>query len=452
MTCTCLPDRRAAAALGILLALTGPLRAEPAAATPPPNPRRPSLILIVADSLGYGDLGCYGQSRIKTPHLDRMAAEGVRFTSFYAASPAGATARAALLLGRDSGHLEIADDGAASLPFGAPTLAEILKTSGYHTGCLGEWGLGGEGSVNVPPKRGFDEWAGTLTAAEAQTDFPEYLWRFDPPGEAKTGYDGKLVFARNAHSLKGQSASDLLTTAALNFIQINKPDQFNRHRPFFLQVNYALPRVNNLDSAEPYELEPWPRAEKYQAAAIARLDADIGRILEQLKTLKQESNVVVVVTGAGEPGEPKFHKRAGPFTAGGLREGGLRVPLLVWSPGKVKTGEENFLPCATWDILPTFAEIARAQTPERVDGISLWQQLQGRAQSQRHEFLYWELHTNGLPQAVRVGDWKAVRPEAGKPWELYSLTADRTEKTDLVDKHPEVIAQVEAHLKSRRQP
>lgn len=456
MTCNFLSAARAAlGALGIFLTAAVPLRAQPAANTSAPTPRRPSIILIVADGLGYGDLGCYGQLNIKTPNLDRMAAEGVRFTSYYAGSPATAPAQAALLLGRDSGHLGIQDDGAVTLPLGAPTLAEILKDAGYHTGCLGAWGLGGEGSVNVPQKRGFNEWVGLLTAAEAQTDFPTYLWRYDPPGEAKSGYDGRLTFPQNANGAKGQSASDLFTTAAMNFIKLNQPDQFNRHRPYFLQVNYALPRVNNLDSAEPYELEPWPRAEKYKAAAIARLDANIGKILERLKTTRQESNTVVLVTSttgprAGGGVDLKYHRSAGSFSDGDLREAGLRVPLLVWAPSQIKTGEENYQPCAAWDILPTCAEIARAVTPERVDGLSLWQPLQGRPQPRRHEFLYWELHTNSVPCAVRMGPWKAVRAKPGQPLELYSLVADRAEKTDLAIKHPEIIAQMETYLKKGR--
>lgn len=456
MTCHFSPATRAAVcALGIFLTARVPLRAQDATLAPQPNPRRASIVLIVADGLGYGDLGCYGQQRIKTPNLDRMAAEGVRFTSFYAGSSATATAQAALLLGRDSGHLGIHDDGAVALPLGAPTTAEILKETGYHTGCIGEWGLGGEGSVNVPQQRGFDEWVGQLTGAEAQTDFPEYLWRHDPADDGNPGYTGKLTFPQNANGAKSRSASDLFTTAAMNFIRINKPDKFNRQRPFFLQLNYALPRVNNLDSAEPYELEPWPRAEKFKAAAIARLDANVGKILERLKETGQENNTIVFVTSAAGPRggdgvDTKFHHSAGLLSDGALGEAGIRVPLIVWSPSKIKAGEENYQPCAAWDILPTFAEIARAVTPERADGFSFWQPLQGRPQPRRHEFLYWELHTNGLPCAVRMGDWKAIRLKPGQPLKLYSLTADRAEKIDIAAKQPEIIARMEAYLKTGR--
>ena len=220
--------------LGIFLAATQPLFAQNATNSPPPNPRRPSIIFIIADGLGYGDLGCYGQRNIRTPNLDRMAAEGVRFTSFYAGSPVGAISRAAVFLGRDARHL----GNSETLPPDAPTVAELLKTSGYRTCYVGEWLLGGEGSANVPQKRGFDEWAGLLTAAEARTDFPEYIWRYDPPGDGRKSYDGKVFFAQNEHGVKGRSISEIYTTAALNFIKYGKPDEFNRHRPFFLCLAY----------------------------------------------------------------------------------------------------------------------------------------------------------------------------------------------------------------------
>ena len=216
-----------------------------------------------------------------------------------------------------------------------------------------------------------------------------------------------------------------------------------------------------MDSSEPYELEAWPKAEKFKAAAVARLDASIGKILDRLKELKQESNTIVLVTSDTGPSasggvNPKHHRSAGPFSgsAGGLREGGLRVPLIVWGPGKIKSGEENYLTCGAWDILPTFAETARAQLPENIDGISFLSPLQGRPQLNRHEFLYWQAATtNGLQQAVRLDDWKAVRPAPGQPLELYNLAADIAETSDIATNHPEIVAKMEACLKAgRHQP
>jgi arylsulfatase A-like enzyme len=447
--------RHLACLLGFFLATTLSLPAQTATNEPPPNPRRPNILLVIADGLGYGDLGCYGQRNIKTPNLDRLATEGVRFTSFYAGSPVSAVSRATLLLGLDAGHLGGTDDSVVTLPVGAPTVAEMLKAAGYRTAYVGEWLLGDNSSVNVPQKRGFDEWAGLLTAAEAQTDFPPYVWRYDPPGNGKELYDGKVEFGQNRNGLKGKSASDLFTTAATNFIIYSKPDHFNRQRPFFLCLAYALPRVCDLDSAEPYELEGWPKAQEFQAAAVTKLDADIGKILDRLKQFKQESNTIVIVTSASGPPvtsatDLKFHRRTGPLSSGTLGEGDLRVPLIVWGPSKIKAGDENYLPCAAWDLLPTLAEIARAQLPDKTDGLSFLPPLQGLPQLRRHEFLYWQTATtNGLAQAVRVDDWKAVRSAPGAPLELYSLTADRAETANVATNHPDLVAKIEKYLKTR---
>ncbi len=421
---------------------------------PPPMPRRPNIILIVADGLGYGDLGCYGQLNIKTPNLDHMASEGVRFTDFYAGSPSSATARAALLTGRDAGHLKISDDAIATLPDGAPTIAEILKQSGYATGCLGEWNLGH--SVNTPPKRGFDEWAGLLTAADAQTDYPEFISRFDPPHAGVGGYDGVMQISQNEHGAKGLSINELFTTAATNFAKLNRPDQFNKYRPFFLMLNYTLPRVRDLADAAPYELEGWPKAEKFKAAAITRLDANIGVILARLHELGQESNTFVFVTSDGGSRkangiDPKYHKSAGNFRGNGgeLLEGGLRVPLIVWGLGNLKAGEENYQPAAAWDLFPTLVEIARWGLPEKVDGLSLLPLLRGKPQPRRHEFLLWETYPERA-QAVRFEDWKAIRNKPGKSLELYSLKADPTEKYNVAKDHPEIVAKIDAYLKTVR--
>ena len=420
---------------------------------PPPMPHRPNIILIVADGLGYGDLGCYGQRNIKTPNLDHMASEGVRFTDFYAGSPNSGTARATLLTGRDAGHLKISDDALATLPADAPTVAEILRQAGYATGCLGEWDLGQ--SANTPPKRGFDEWAGLLTATDAQTDFPEFISRFDPPHAGVEGYNGPMQISQNEHGVKGLSINQLFTTAATNFAKFNKPDQFNKYHPFFLMLNYTLPRVHDLADAAPYDLEGWPKAEKFKAAAITRLDANIGVLLARLYELGQESNTIVFVTSDGGPRknggiDPKFHKSAGNLRGDGeLLEGGIRVPLIVWGLGNLKSGEDNYQPAAAWDLFPTFIEIARWSPPEKIDGLSLLPPLQGKSQPRRHEFLFWETYPDRA-QAVRFGDWKAIRTKPGKPLELYNLKADAAEKSNVAKDHPEIVAKIDAYLKTVR--
>jgi len=415
--------------LGIFLAGILPVPAQNATSMPVAMPRRPSIILIVADGLGCEDTGCYGLRDVKTPNLDRMAAEGVRFSSYYAGSPFKFPARAALLTGRDAGHLASPSDTEIFLPNDGPTLAEVLKSTGYHTGCVGEWDLAGEGSLNVPQRRGFDEWAGFYTEAEADAEFPAYLWRYDPPKAGLNGFDGKMEMSQNENGAHGASANDIFTTAAMNFIKINQPDQFNRHRPFFLFLGYPLPRGGHDE-------------------AVARLDAGIGKILDTLKGLKIDSNTMVFVTS--DTSSWKKNNRAADAPEG-LRDAGLRVPLIAWCPSKIRAGEENYLPVAAWDILPTFAEIAHAEKPDNCDGISFLQPLLGRPQLNRHDFLYWEIHSEGgRQQAARMGDWMAERPAPGQPLELFSLKADRAERTDLAKEHPELVSQFEDYLKTRQ--
>jgi arylsulfatase A-like enzyme len=415
--------------LGVFLAGILPLPAQNTTSIPAGVPRRPSIILIVADGLGCDDVGCYGLRDVKTPVLDQMAAEGVRFSSYYAGSPYKFPARAALLTGRDTGHLASPGDTEVFLPNDAPTVAEILKNAGYHTGCIGEWDLASEGSLNVPQRRGFDEWAGFYTDAEADAEFPPYVWRYDPPNAASSGYDGKVEMPQNENGGKGRSANDIFTTAAKNFIRINMPDQFNRHQPFFLFLGFPLPRGGH-------------------DAAVAGLDAAVGKIFAALRDLKIDSNTMVFVTS--DTGSWKKNNRTVDAPEG-LRDADLRVPLIAWCPAKFRAGEENYLPVAAWDILPTFAEIARAEVPDHGDGISFLQPLLGRPQLNRHDFLYWEIHPpGGRQQAARMGDWVAERPAPGQPLELFSLKADRAQRTDLAKEHPDLVSQFEDYLKTRQ--
>jgi arylsulfatase A len=413
--------------LGIFLAGALPVHAQ--TNQPPARPRRDSIILVLADGLDCNDLPCYGGRPGRTPNLDRLAAEGVRFTGYYAGSPFKFPARAALLTGRDAGHLRGPADTEVFLPNDGPTLAEVLKAAGYHTGCVGNWGLASERSLNVPQRRGFDEWAGFYSDAEADDEYPGYVWRYDPPRAGLQGYEGRVSFSQNDGGYHGESARDIFLTAATNFVKINKPEQFNGHRPFFLLYASTLPRGGKAD-------------------AVAKLDADIGTLIDTLKDLHIESNTLVFVTS--DTGAWKKQANRATNAADGLREAGLRVPLLAWCPSKIRANEENYLPCAAWDLLPTFAEIGRGTRPDNCDGISFLQPLLGRPQLQRHEFLYWETHPEtGRQQAVRMGDWKAERSAPGRPLELFNLKADDAEKTNVAGDHPEVVKQIEDFLKTR---
>src|ERR1039458_3976584 len=279
--------------------------------------RKPSIIFILADDLGYGDLGCYGQTKIKTPNLDRLAAEGMRFTSFYAGSTVCAPSRCALMTGLHTGHAIIRGNATVALRAQDLTVAEVLKPAGYRTALIGKWGLGNPNTTGVPQKKGFDEFLGYLDQVHAHDYYTDYLWRYDPPGNTKPGYDGRIEFAENRGGKKVVYVDDLFTQAALNFVSLNKPEPFNNFRPFFLYLAYTIPHANNeegqrtgngmqVPSAAPYPDEPWPQPEKNKAAMITRMDADIGRLMDKLRALKIDDNTVVFFSSDNGP-----HKEGG---------------------------------------------------------------------------------------------------------------------------------------------
>jgi arylsulfatase A-like enzyme len=459
-----------AAIILVLLAAAGsPSAQETPDNSPPPAPRRPNIVLILADDLGYGDLGCYGQTRIQTPNLDKLAAQGIRFTSCYAGSSVCSPARAALMLGQHTGHLNIRGNvRPTTLLPNETTVAQVLQDSGYRTGLIGKWGLADAGQPGVPQKKGFAEFLGYLSNFEAHDYYSEWLWRYTPAVAGVNGYDDRQHFSANAGAKRGLYLPDLFTKAALSFIKINKPDQFNRYRPFFLCVSYNLPHANNeegkrtgngmqIPSDAPYSGEPWPQPEKNKAAMITRLDAEVGRIMDQLATLQLLTNTVVIFTSDNGPHaeggvNPKFHNSSGALRGQkrDLYEGGIRVPMIVHWPAWVKPGQVSDFPFAHWDFLPTAADIGMTKPPKGIDGISVFPLLTGQAQTNQHDFLYWEFHERGFQQAARHGDWKAVRPQAEEPLELYNLKTDLGEKVNVAAKNPEVVAKFEAYLKTAR--
>lgn len=433
--------------------------------SPPPAPRRPNIILIVADDLGYGDLGCYGQKRIQTPHLDQLAADGIRFTSCYAGNTVCAPSRAALMLGQHTGHAYLRGNSQKlPLPAGAPTVARLLHDAGYRNAMIGKWALGDEGTTGLPEEQGFDDVLGYLNQTHAHDYYAERLWRHDPG----TGFHDWIMLYGNGGARKGEYTHDLFTTAALNFVKKNRPDQFNRYRPFFLYLAYTIPHANNeegkrtgngmqVPSDAPYSAEPWPQPEKNKAAMITRMDADIGRLLDQLKQYKIDTNTVIFFTSDNGPHaeggvDPKFHQSAGPLRGikRDLYEGGIRVPMIVRWPAQIKPGQVSDSAWANWDFLPTAADIAMTKPPPGIDGISVMPLLVTGQQTNRHEFFYWEFHERGFQQAARMDNWKAVRPQAGEPLELYDLKTDLGEKQNVAPKNPEVVAKFEAYFKTVR--
>src|SRR5438270_3453062 len=368
--------------------------------------RRPNIIFILADDLGYGDLGCYGQTKIKTPNIDKLAAEGMRFTNFYAGSTVCAPSRACLMTGLHAGHGLIRGNKDLSLQPGDFTVAALLKQYSYHNALIGKWGLGDEGSPGVPQKQGFDDFAGYLNQTHAHNYYTDYLIRCDP----KTGFDGREELVANRGGKHGVYVPDLFARAVTNFVGINKPDSLNGFRPFFLYFATTVPHANDeegtrtgngmqVPSDEPYSSEAWPQVEKNKAAMITRMDADIGRLMTRLAELGLENDTIVFFSSDNGPHkeggvDPKFFQSSGPFRGikRDLYEGGIRVPLIVRWPGKIKAGQVIEAPWAFWDFLPTAADLAHARVPEKVDGISMLPTLLGRPQTNRHEFLYWQFH------------------------------------------------------------
>ena len=451
-----------------LVGAVGSVLADQPSTTPPPGNHstaaKPNIIFILADDLGYGDLGCYGQTNIQTPNLDKLAAEGIRFTDFYAGSTVCAPSRCSLMTGLHTGHSWIRGNGTQALRPEDLTVAELLKAAGYHTGLIGKWGLGNEHSSGLPQKKGFDEFAGYLDQVHAHDYYTSYLWRHDP----RTGFDGQQPLYENLAGKKGLYTHDMFTTAALNFVRINKPDRSNKYQPFFLYLAYTIPHANNeegqrsgngmqVPSDAPYSSEPWNQVEKNKAAMITRLDADVGKLMDKLKQLKIDESTIVFFSSDNGPHkeggvDPSFFRSSGPLRGikRDLYEGGIRVPLIVRWPGQIKPGLLNQQPWAFWDFLPTAAALAETRAPANLDGISILPSLLGQTQTNRHEFLYWEFHERGFQQAIRMGDWKAVRPQADEPLELYDLKNDLGEKKNVAADHPDVVAKMEQLFKNAR--
>jgi arylsulfatase A-like enzyme len=413
----------------------------------PPAPRRPNILLIVVDNLGYGDLGCYGQTKVKTPNLDKLASEGIRFTSYYAGSPNDEASRASLFTGLEPRHID--SSFSHPLPMNAVTVATVLQEIGYHTGLMGEWNLGDTAPVE-PNTKGFVEFGGYLSQAHARDYFTESLYRQD----TTTGSNRVLSLSENWNGAHGLYVPDLLGQAAANFININVPDRVNRYRAFFLCLAYPVPHNGSVSKESPYADEPWTQAAKDRAAMISHLDQNVGYVLNALVKLKIDTNTVVIFTSIGGPQQegamdPKFFGSAGPLRgeAGSVYEAGIRVPMIVRWPARIKAGQVSDHPWAAWDFLPTAADIAMMNAPKEIDGISILPVLVGKGKTNVHENFYWSSQGDSPQQAARMGDWKIVQLGSNAP-ALYDLKKDIGEKDDVAGKNPDVLKKMEALLGS----
>lgn len=423
------------------------------------QPRKPNIVFILADDLGYGDIGPYGQRQILSPNLDRLAAQGVKFTNACAGAAVCAPSRSVLMTGLHTGHTAVrANAGTIPIRDEDVTLAEVLRGAGYRTGGFGKWGLGDAESAGVPTKQGFNEFFGYLHQTHAHTYFPDFLWH----------NDRKHALPGNANGGRAEYSADLIADRSLEFIRAN------RDQSFFLYAAFTLPHGRfEVPNDEPYSGRDWPDEEKKFASMVTRLDGHVGRIMALLDELKLDRDTVVFFSSdnggvSGEGHDVKRFSSNGPFRGqkGTLYEGGIRVPMIVRWPGRVAAKTTSDAPWGFWDVLPTLAELAGTRPPGGLDGVSMAPVILGdRAAPQRpsgREFFYWEhlqfnrqasaLRPEAMIQAVRMGDWKAVRPRPGAPLELYDLAHDATEANDVAARHPGVVSKIESYLTTARTP
>lgn len=436
--------------VALVLAAGGIAAAEDAASEPP------NIIFIMADDLGYADLGCYGQKRIQTPNIDRLAAEGTRFTQCYAGAPVCAPSRCVLMTGRHMGHATIrgnkgqnapSHDGEANrVPLRSDdvTVATLLKQAGYVTGVTGKWGLGEPGSTGLPNDHGFDEWFGYLNQRHAADYYTDYLWQNK---ERKT-IEGNLGGQRAVYS------ADLFSEFSLEFIRKNQAT------PFFLYLATTIPHKNlEVPDLGAYADEPWTEEAKTFATMVTRLDMQVGKILAMLEELDLEQETMIFFTsdnGSAEGWEGTFDS-GGPLrdTKYSLYEGGIRTPMIVRWPGKVPAGATSE---AVWyfaDFLPTVAALTHVRVPVPVDGVDVTAALLGTPKELPERFLYWEIpegDSKPLRQAVRWKNWKAVRHGSDDKLELFDLSTDVGESNNVAVRHPEVTQRIRDFLKTARTP
>jgi arylsulfatase A-like enzyme len=467
------------------------------------EPQKPNIIYILADDLGYGDLGCYGQKNILTPNLDRMAEEGMRFTSHYSGSTVCAPSRAVLMTGLHTGHApirgnkEIMPFGQYPLQYGTVTFPKILQEAGYATGAFGKWGLGAPDSEGTPSLQGFDRFFGLICQRRSHFFYPEFLFNDEPGRPVERVYlEGNKVMDASREGFerpgsgppleRGQYSADVMINEALSFI-----DQ-NRNGPFFLFIPTQIPhaslevpddamefyldengqsifdkdtlyssRGNTGEYTGGYSSNSMPLAT--YAAMVTRLDQYVEAILDKLNEMGIAGNTLFMFTsdnGSYSEGGYHYsmHNSNAPLRGGkrDLYEGGIRVPMLAWWPGKIAAGTVSDHISGFQDLMPTIAELAGKQPPPKTDGVSMVPTLLGREDQQKHEYLYWEFPAMGGRQAVRMGKWKGVRLNVSKnrysPLELYNLEEDTAEQNNLAGQHPDIVGEIDRIMKEAHVP
>jgi arylsulfatase A-like enzyme len=405
---------------------------------------KPNIIFIMADDLGYGDLGCYGQELLSTPHIDALANEGVKFSQAYAGGPVCAASRSVLMTGLHNGHTPARDNVPhyhTYLQEEDITVAELLKQAGYRCGGIGKWSLGDAGTAGRATNQGFDTWFGYLNQDHTHYYYTEYL----------DDDESRLELTGNTQSKKYYS-HDLMTERALQFINESQDE------PFFLYAAYTLPHFSakeededglTVPSTDPYTHKDWDEKSKKYAAMVHMLDRDVGRIVELVEQLGLAENTLIIFTSdnGGHANIWKEFATSGPLRGykRNLTEGGIRVPFIARWPGVVPAGEVSDEVIAFQDMLPTFAELAGVTVPDDIDGVSVLGALLGGAVMNRAKYLYWDYGhcRERYDQAVRIGNWKGIREGRGNPIQLYNLKSDIGEQTDVAGAHPEVVQEME---------
>lgn len=411
------------------------------------DPSRPNIVYIMADELGYYELSSMGSETMQTPNIDKFAKEGMRFTQGLAGSCVCAPTRCCLMTGKHSGHTSVRSNGGGTpMRKGEKTIASLLKKRGYATGGFGKWGCGGRGSTGVPEDHGFDVFLGYYDQVHAHSYYPPYIVRNSEEVELKNNHGGS----------NGETYSHyVIYEAAKDFIRTNKD------KPFFCYMPITPPHgIFDIPDSDPswkvFKDKDWPEQARRYAAMVHMVDRQVGEVLQLLRELELEENTLVIFCGDNggndyfrDDKHPRgFHsankdpKTGVEFrgTKGTLYEGGLRIPMMARWPGKIKPGQVSDLLWYFPDVLPTVSQLAGADTPKDVDGVSIVPTLLGQGEQKLHDFLYWEI---GSQIAIRQGDWKAVLPRGKKPqWQLFDLKADISEANDLAESNPDMLAKL----------
>lgn len=420
---------------------------------------RPNIIYIMTDDLGYGDLGCYGQQVIATPHIDQLADRGLRFTDHYAGHTVCRPSRLVLWSGLHTGHTPIDDNAPYILQPEDVTVAQRLQAAGYVTGCVGKWALGNVSNSGHPNRKGFDHFFGYLDQSAAHNYYPPYLWRNMKKVELPGNQPGEH---RNVSSQKVTYSHDVISDEALDFIRRHGPGE----NPFLLHIHWTIPHTNNEagrvegDGQEVpdygrYVGRDWPNPEKGFAAMVTRMDGDVGRIVSLVQELGIEKETLILFTSDNGPHQEGGHKVAFFNSNGELRghkrdlyDGGIRVPMIAYWPNTIEAGKTTDHPSAFWDWMPTACELAGVAPADVGDGISYMPTLLGQPMEQKqHEYLYW---SRGGIEAVRAGNWKAVRPGKAQPVELYDLRDDIGEQQNLAERQLDVQRKLTAMMQAAR--